>query len=360
MRIHHFYPKTRNIGDHFVQRGIERMIRSIVPDATFDLFNVNSRGEDKSDYGLTRAAIERANRDADLIIVGGSNLYESSWRWRWGVHLETGALENLQVPLFLLGIGTGSDFLSRPHAPSLRARNEIRLLNTHAAFSGARDVLTCDWLHQLGISKAKLTGDPATFIFNHPLQQNKRDGHILMTMPPLRFWNTKRQFWKVHVSGRAVFKAIVTLARLLLEKGHTVVVACNDPLDWNLTCQLFDGWFPGQSVCPSSPEEYFQILSNSRAVITGRLHTAVVSFSLGIPFVLIDTDQRTHGFIETYQLDSWSVSPSGKSIAARLKEQADKLLSDEAQEPWEFFIRKRDQMYARAMSLLRDALKSIH
>ena len=23
MRIHHFYPRTNNIGDHFVQRGIE-------------------------------------------------------------------------------------------------------------------------------------------------------------------------------------------------------------------------------------------------------------------------------------------------------------------------------------------------
>ena len=44
MRIHHFYPKTRNVGDHFVQRGVERMIREIIPDASIDLFDVNSRG----------------------------------------------------------------------------------------------------------------------------------------------------------------------------------------------------------------------------------------------------------------------------------------------------------------------------
>ena len=99
MRIHHFYPRTNNIGDHFVQRGIEQMIRRIRSDATFELFDVNSRGQDNNDYGLTRTSIERANREADLIVVGGSNLYEGNYRWRWGVHLEPEALEKLRVPV---------------------------------------------------------------------------------------------------------------------------------------------------------------------------------------------------------------------------------------------------------------------
>jgi polysaccharide pyruvyl transferase len=175
MRIHHFYPRTNNLGDHFVQRGIERMVRRIRPEATFELLNVNSRGEDKVEYGLTQSAFERANREADLIVVGGSNLYEGSYRWRWGVHLEVEALENLRVPLFLLGIGSGSNSTSPLHRPSTRAKSQIKLLNDYATLSGARDVITFDWLQQLGISKAKLTGDPATFIFNYP-PRNDREG----------------------------------------------------------------------------------------------------------------------------------------------------------------------------------------
>src|SRR5205085_10252995 len=172
MRIHHFYPKTRNIGDHFVQQGIERMLREIVPRAAFDLFNVNAWGDDKTGYGLTRTTIARANREADLVIVGGSNLYEGNYRWRWGVHLETDALDDLCVPLFLVGIGTGSNFLSPLHKPSARAEREIRRLNDRAAFSGARDVVTRDWLHKLGVAKATLVGDPATFIFNRPARSD--------------------------------------------------------------------------------------------------------------------------------------------------------------------------------------------
>jgi polysaccharide pyruvyl transferase WcaK-like protein len=360
MRIHHFYPKTHNIGDHFVQRGIERMIREIIPHAAFDLFNVNSRGEDKTGYGLTRETVARANREADLIIVGGSNLYEGSYRWPWGVHMEADALDDLRVPLFLIGMGTGSSFLSRPHKPSARAKREMRLLNDRAAFSGARDVLTRDWLHQLGISKAELMGDPATFIFNHAARSGGDGGHVLFTTPPLRFWASKNRFWQVRLRGRAMFRTTVALAQMLLGKGHEVVVACNDPADVKLARQLFGDRFAGRVVCPQGPEEYFQLLSGSRAVVTGRLHTAVVSFSLGVPFLLIDADQRTRGFVETYQLDDWTVRPSSNDFAACLEERTDRLLSDDVIRSWEPLVRKRDLMCERGMVLLRDALGRIN
>jgi polysaccharide pyruvyl transferase WcaK-like protein len=359
MRIHHFYPKTRNIGDHFVQRGIERMMREIVPRAAFDLFNVNSRGEDKIGYGLTRETIARANREADLIIVGGSNLYEGSYRWPWGVHLEADALDDLRVPLFLVGMGTGSGFLSRPHKPSARAHREIKLLNDRAAFSGARDALTLDWLHRLGVSQAELMGDPATFIFNHAARSPRVGGYVLITTPPLRFWAGRNRFWQVRRRGRAMFRATVSLARALLARGDEVVVACNDPADLNLARQLFGEWFAGRIVCPRSPEEYFQLLSGSRAVVTGRLHTAVVSFSLGVPFLLLDADQRSRGFIQTYRLGDCAVRPASGDFAARLTERTDRLLSGDDSMSWELLIRERDSMYERGMSLLRDALARV-
>jgi polysaccharide pyruvyl transferase WcaK-like protein len=358
MRIHHLYPRTRNIGDHFVQIGIERMVRRIVPGASFELFNVNRRGEEKSEYGLTRTFVERANRDADLVIIGGSNLYEGNYRWPWGVHLEAGALESLRVPLFLLGIGSGSNFLSSLHRPSKRAQREIRLLNDYSAFSGARDVITLDWLEGLGVSKAKLLGDPGTFVFNQPAQHN-REGAVLITMPPLRFWSSKRHFWQAHRRGRPMFKALTLLAQTLLERGHKIVVACNDPRDLPVAQALFKGWFPGDVVCPETPEDYFRLLAAARAVVGGRLHTAVVAFSLGVPFILLDVDQRTNGFIKTYQLESWSAVASRSDIEARLRELADKLLSEEHSHSWDCFVEKRDRMYAQAMDLLQNAFRKL-
>lgn len=358
MRVHHFYPKTRNVGDHFVQRGIERMVRELAPDATFELFNVNSRGDDETGYGLTRATIERANRDADLVIVGGSNLYEGSLRWPWGVHMEAGALERLRAPLFLLGLGTGSDFLSRTHRPSRRAREEIRLLNERADFSGVRDTLTLEWLRGVGVSKAELTGDPATFIFDRPARGADEGEHLLVVTPPLRFWSGGSRFWRVRLRGRALFGAQVSLAHSLAERGLKVVVACNDPADLPLARGLFGARFEGRVVCPQKPEEYFRLLSDSRAVVTGRLHTAVVAFSLGVPFALIDADQRSHGFVETYGLGEWALEPS-RDFDARLKALAARLLGGGARAEWEPLVRKRDLMRGRATGLLGAALARV-
>ena len=357
MLIHHFYPRTQNIGDHFVQRGISTMIRRIIPDATFQTFDVNSRGRDKSAYGLTQSAIERANDEAGLVIVGGSNLYEGGFGWPWGVHLDPSALKQLREPLFLLGIGTGSRFASALHKPSTRAKREITLLNEVATLSGARDVVTLEWLKELGVTKARLMGDPATFIFNHPLQTNTT-GHILVVIAPSRIASSRRQPWKARSRGGAVFRALAETTSHLLEQGQKVVVACNDPNDLPFAQQFFAGWLPDRVICPQTPEEYFQLLSASRAVISGRLHTAVVAFSLGLPFLLIDVDGRTGGFVKTYQLERWAVSAADPDITERLSDQTSRLLRADGRPSWESLIEKRNQMESVAMNLLREALDS--
>jgi polysaccharide pyruvyl transferase WcaK-like protein len=356
MRIHHFYPRTNNIGDHFVQRGIETMVRRLRPEASIDLFDINDRGRDKTDFGLTHQAVERANRGADLIIVGGSNLYEGNYRWHWGVHLEKDALARLRVPLVLLGIGSGSGFGAPLHAASRRAISEIRLLNDYAKLSGARDVLTLAWLHQIGITKAQLTGDPATFVFNRPLQEMKATGKILIVMPPRRFWSSIHQFWDVHTHGRAMFKALVLLAKGLRKSVNEVIVACNDPLDLPLARSLFNSVVP-DVVCPATPEEYFELVSGCSVVVSGRLHSAVIAFSLGVPFILLNVDQRTEGFIRTYHLEDWSINVTRTDVQTALNRLMAKVLSAETRPAWSRLIFLREDMKARASKAIADVLQ---
>ena len=92
--------------------------------------------------------------------------------------------------------------------------------------------------------------------------------------------------------------------------------------------------------------------------MSGRLHTAVVAFSLGLPFLLLDVDQRTHGFVKTYQLDAWSVDATRPGIEVRLFEGTERLLRKESSGLWALLVAKRDLMFNRSMDLLRVALTS--
>jgi polysaccharide pyruvyl transferase WcaK-like protein len=157
-----------------------------------------------------------------------------------------------------------------------------------------------------------------------------------------------------------MFRALVSLARTLELNGRHVLITCNDPADINLTRKLFATSLADKIVCPRKPEDYFQLLSQSRAVVTGRLHTAVVSFSLGIPFVLIDADQRTRGFLNTYQLETWSVNPAHPNFEASLHEKTDRLLDHRVAAQWEALVTKRDLMHARAIKLLQMAFSRLN
>lgn len=136
-----------------------------------------------------------------------------------------------------------------------------------------------------------------------------------------------------------------------------MVVSCNDPADLPLARKLFESSLSCLVICPKTPEEYFELLRKSRAVISGRLHTAVVAFSLGIPFLLIDLDGRTSGFLNTYQLDPWSVAPS-RGFETALHEKTKKVL-DSRPEQWRGAIVKRDQLKETGINLIKEVLNGL-
>jgi len=357
LRIHHFYPKSVNIGDHFVRIGIEKLFSAVTPNVHFDFFNVNRQGEDTTGYGLTYSNIARANREADVVVVGGSNLYQG--KTSLGIHLEDGALDTLAIPLFLVGIGTGSRFLrSHPTTPSTPVLDQIKLLHAHARFSGVRDVVTHEWLHKMGVTHNVMMGDPATFIFNYPIQPVRNDGDVLIVMPSIRFlrMNTLKSFWDLR--RRILFSGISALDMDLLQQGYKTTIVCNDPRDLEYAQRLFKPCPKERIILPQSTEEYFRILSSARCIISGRLHTAVVSLSMGIPFLLINVDQRTVGFIRTYQLHNHSITPTAIGFEAQLKKMTHPILCADIREDWERIITLRDVLYKRATNHIEMALSN--
>jgi polysaccharide pyruvyl transferase WcaK-like protein len=104
-------------------------------------------------------------------------------------------------------------------------------------------------------------------------------------------------------------------------------------------------------VCPATPDEYFQLLDNARALISGRLHTAVVALSRGLPFLMVDLDKRTQGFIETYELQHATLSPS--RISDDIISSIDPVLNGSDSHAWMNSISVRDQLANKALERLQ-------
>lgn len=132
-------------------------------------------------------------------------------------------------------------------------------------------------------------------------------------------------------------------------------MACNDPADLPLTSRLFGKVLP-EIVCPGTPEKYFPLLRSARAIVSGRLHTAVAAFSMGLPFILFNVDQRTNGFIKTHGLEDSSLQPSPDSIERDLEVLTSDLLRGNLASSFKSALEKRDQIYSRSMTLLEEAM----
>jgi polysaccharide pyruvyl transferase WcaK-like protein len=153
-----------------------------------------------------------------------------------------------------------------------------------------------------------------------------------------------------------MFAALADVAANLNTSGKKVVALCNDPRELSLAQRLFAPHENGVYNVDQLPK-YFDILAQSQAVISGRLHSAAIALSLAKPFLLLNLDQRTAGFVETYQLHHAVISL--RATTKTLNQQASDLLTDKHASAWQNSIKRRDELCHLGMQRLRIALTSI-
>lgn len=311
MRVHHYFPVTKNSGDFFVRDGIRKLVRTRRADAEFVDLAANAARGFSPQYGLRPPLLEYSNDEADLVIVGGSNLYEGpSYGWDWGLATDADSIRALRVPLALVGIGTGSRLGERVRSLSRRAHTEIRALHERARAAGVRDVATHALVTALGASEATLTGCPALYLGERPLGPPRSD-RVVVSFPPIRF-QKNRDIWASLLAG--IDDTIRTASR----SGLEVSILCHDDRDVPAARAAFDGGdvpihYPG-----SDWAAHRSILSDAGFVVAFRLHAAIFACGSGVPFACVLLDQRHHGFAATLGLTEWSVPLDGALLGDAL------------------------------------------
>jgi hypothetical protein len=351
MRIAHIWPKhDSNLGDHFVQKGILKLLRSRL--GSFDYVDFSNKRDASSPgepVGLTRESVPLINR-SDLLVIGGSNLYEVSGG-RWGVVVEPEALAELRVPVLLIGIGSGWSF-AFPEFPWLpdRPRQEVAFLHRLARGSSVRDDLTARVLTRQGIGPCTVTGCPAGFVAERPLQ-TVRNGTVGVAFLPSRMyagasWSPRRRRSPTYRRRRALTELFLGVVRRLEARGHTVRVLVLDGDDLPLARRLLGASF----FYDPDPEALLEQIAACDVIVGFRLHAGIAGLSYGIPPIPILSDGRNVGFAETFGLLELSV-PIDPGSVAMVMERVELALGRE-RPLWEPVVGLRD----RYSGVMRDFL----
>ncbi len=317
MRIHHYYPQRRNIGDTFVRDGIRALIRRVESNVEFEDFVVNPpKGSDRP-YGLRGENLRRSNAQADLVVVGGSNLYQCGSQGQWGVTTDVESLSALTRPLLMIGLGWGSSFRAKSHAPSPRSVEEIQLANRRAIASAVRDEPTAEFLRGLGVQDAQMTGCPATFLFDEPFRFRQSD-LVAVTMPPGRFDKHPFFYWKLMRTLRGYLA-------WLDKTGCKPVLVCHDPRDFEHARALSRSRY--EIMAATEPPPFYELFSRCCLVVGFRLHAAIMALSQGVPFLPVSFDLRGVGFTRTFDLADWTIDVAASGLGDALRQRTESVLA---------------------------------
>lgn len=323
--VHHYYPHgSRNIGDELVAVALRQSLTRLLGEVRFFSFPANSTYRGPGPIGLCGENLARNNREADLVLIGGSNLLEprkagtgqpGKRGQTWGVVTSVESIDALERPVWLIGQGTGSSY-GQPILPFRGiVRDEVSRLFQKADLTTVRDVSTAEQLCNIGVS-VPCTGCPVTYLTDRPVTAGSSSDPLLVSFPPERITRT----W----SGRRFMRQTMEYVEWLRQKGVEVLVTLHDHRDREPARE----WVPAgvEIFDPSTIRELVDRFERCRGVIGFRLHAALLGLGLGKPILPVGIDWRGLGFIKTFELEDLSISPEKWGQFAKLRQLTERLL----------------------------------
>lgn len=353
LTIHHYYQlSSDNIGDHLVAHAIRSAVQRYFGPVKFVDLPVNDHGRlSCQPRGLCGANLERTNREADLVIVGGTNLLEpvgprqASPRYRtgWGVSTNIASLRAIRPPLLLLGMGIGSDWNWPIGSYPASTAEQIRTLHDKAFAVAVRDQRTVERLAQLGIDSI-CTGCPVNFLTDRSIMVVDADRPLLVSLPPARILNC----W----SGRRFVQKTMRYLNWLRREDVPFIACAHQPED----LKRLAGYLPSGSETFQTDriDELIARFQDCSGVIGFRLQAAQLAMGLGKPTIPVAIDWRGRAMIETFDLHHGSIDASHWGQFQKLRRLTGQLL-DADPELIERLNREKTRFHREFHSFLRRA-----
>jgi polysaccharide pyruvyl transferase WcaK-like protein len=348
LKIAHLYPHTDNIGDYYVKIGIHKLLEENFSEIEYTELPASSkinRGlQSPGVGGITPDTVDLLNSH-DLIVIGGSNLYETINTDQLEISID--ALHKIRKPILLLGIGAGWSSIS-PQFPCISdgIREKLFLLHQKSMGSSVRDYFTRRLLRSYDIGDPEVTGCPAANIFEEDLKPI-RNATVFITGLPYRMYveqtfNPLIARWRQsYRRRRQATVGYLKLLKLLRREGYNFKIFITDARDLPVAEKIAGS---AQAILfDESPEALLAHLADCDVMIGYRLHACIPSLSKGIPVIPLPLDGRVLGFIETYGLTEFAVNPYDPAQETQILERV-KMALGEQRFAWKVTVGRRNQL----------------
>jgi polysaccharide pyruvyl transferase WcaK-like protein len=266
---------TENIGDHFIEQAIVRMLG---PGLQLDRYTTRRT--------LSKDETDRIN-DADCALICGTNLYQHEWP----ASVSRRVLKRLKVPVIPIAVGGSAASLGDVRV-SRKTKRMIQLLHSKCEVGSVRDPHAAEVVAGADVTNAELTGCAVmqwSLAEDLPRIEPRQRSKLVLTA---RNWLMHREPYHLDDPTQ-----IDVLREVVGSWDGDVAYAIHEPFDRNIIELL--GLSPDQVFDSDDPLEYLELYADPDAVVVGsRLHAGICALAQGVPSVFVGHDTRTYSFCD--------------------------------------------------------------
>jgi len=299
---------TSNRGDKAIRTSITRSLHKYC-DAPVAYFNI------KFDE-ITEQRIEQINKEASLLLIGGSGLYTNyKTSSGWYFPCKTELFDKIKVPIVLIGIGCNNNLIDDLYGNlTEKTKQSIKKINELAILSSVRDRRTYDILTDLGVTKHSLIPDPALFLEIPKIKKEKQVAiNISQHIPLLGRYDGRQDIREKNI---LIFSQLI---KKLYTIGYKVVFIAHDALEQSIINELKKEVSELSYINIDNIDLMLQEYAKSEFSIGIRMHSNILSMAVNTPFIAIAYDQKSIEFCKLFNL------PTPLNVVTYTYEELDKL-----------------------------------
>jgi len=287
--IFYYSIRSNNVGENAIRESIVANIKQQidVPVVFFDI---------KRDELTEERIIKQVNSDASMLMIAGGGLYVNQ-NSKSGFYFPCNPdfFLKIKVPIVLFGIGFNRNLQGDLFKDALKekAKGSIQTINGLACISTVRDQNTYDILKSLHINHHKLILDPACFLSTPNLRKERRVAiQIAQHSPILGRYDGNNYFRQKNIENYA------RICEYLKSKRFEVIYTAFDPLEQSIALEL-KKLFPDLEVLNTDNiQEILQEYARCSFTIGMKMHSNILSFATGTPFISIYYDVKSQEFLK--------------------------------------------------------------
>jgi len=289
-----YHVDTSNRGDWAIKKSIVEAISKQI-NVPFAFMSV------KNDELTEQRILKQLNTDCSALMIAGSGLYTNYPKSSgWYFPCKTELFEKIKVPIILFGLGNNQNLKGNVLNDELKeeTKKSIKLINDLAIISTVRDKRTFDMLSNLGITKHKLLLDPGNFLEVPQVKKEKRVAIQIAQHAPIlgRFdGTTELRTYNINTFAE--------ISNYLINIGYSVVFIAHDALEHSLIIDLKKLIPQLEYLNSDNLDEMLKEYARCQFSIGMKMHSNIVSFAAGTPFISVYYDVKTLEYLKMINWD---------------------------------------------------------